>query len=39
MIAAGFDIVQGNTAIVPVMMYDEPLAMKMADMRPLKACM
>lgn len=32
MIAAGFDIVQGNTAIVPVMLYDEPLAMKMADM-------
>lgn len=32
MIAAGFDIVPGNTAIVPVMLYDEPLAMKMADM-------
>lgn len=32
MIAAGFDIVKGNTAIVPVMLYDEPLAMKMADM-------
>lgn len=29
---AGFDIVEGNTAIVPVMLYDEPLAMKMADM-------
>jgi glycine C-acetyltransferase len=32
MIAAGFDIVPGNTAIVPVMLYDEPLAIKMADM-------
>jgi len=32
MIAAGFDIVEGNTAIVPVMLYDAPLAMKMADM-------
>lgn len=32
MIAAGFDIVEGNTAIVPVMLYDEPLAIKMADM-------
>ncbi len=32
MVNAGFDIVQGNTAIVPVMLYDEPLAMKMADM-------
>lgn len=32
MIKAGFDIVEGNTAIVPVMLYDEPLAMKMADM-------
>lgn len=32
MINAGFDIVEGNTAIVPVMLYDEPLAMKMADM-------
>ncbi len=28
---AGFDIVPGNTAIVPVMIYDEPLAVKMAD--------
>ncbi len=33
MIKAGFKIVEGNTAIVPVMLYDEPLAMKMADMR------
>jgi len=32
MLDAGFDIVPGNTAIVPVMLYDEPLAMKMADM-------
>ncbi len=32
MIKAGFDIVEGNTAIVPVMLYDEPLAIKMADM-------
>ncbi len=32
MIAAGFDIVAGNTAIVPVMLYDAPLAIKMADM-------
>ncbi len=32
MIAAGFKIVEGNTAIVPVMLFDEPLAMKMADM-------
>lgn len=28
---AGFDIVRGNTAIVPVMVYDEPLAIKFAD--------
>lgn len=28
---AGFDLVPGNTAIVPVMLYDEPLAIKMAD--------
>jgi glycine C-acetyltransferase len=32
MTKAGFDIVEGNTAIVPVMLYDEPLSMKMADM-------
>ena len=32
MISAGFDIVEGNTAIVPVMLYDEPLAIRMADM-------
>jgi glycine C-acetyltransferase len=32
MIEAGFDIVAGNTAIVPVMLYDAPLAIKMADM-------
>lgn len=30
--AAGFDLVEGNTAIVPVMLYDEPLAVKMADL-------
>ncbi|VAW19539.1 2-amino-3-ketobutyrate coenzyme A ligase [hydrothermal vent metagenome] len=29
--AAGFDIVKGSTAIVPVMIYDEPLAIKFAD--------
>lgn len=28
--AAGFDIVKGNTAIVPVMVYNEPLAIKFA---------
>lgn len=28
---AGFDMVRGNTAIVPVMVYDEPLALKFAD--------
>jgi glycine C-acetyltransferase len=29
--AAGFDLVKGNTAIVPVMIYDEPLAVRVAD--------
>lgn len=29
---AGFALKDGNTAIVPVMLYDEPLALKMADM-------
>ncbi len=29
---AGFDIVPGETAIVPVMLYSEPLAVRMADM-------
>lgn len=29
--AAGFDLVQGDTAIVPVMIYDAPLAVKFAD--------
>ena len=29
--AAGFDLVKGDTAIVPVMVYDEPLAIKFAD--------
>ena len=28
---AGFDLVKGDTAIVPVMVYDEPLAIKFAD--------
>lgn len=28
---AGFDLVRGNTAIVPVMVYNEPLALKFAD--------
>ena len=29
--AAGFDLVKGDTAIVPVMIYDEPLALQFAD--------
>lgn len=29
--AAGFDLVRGDTAIVPVMVYDEPLAIRFAD--------
>ncbi len=29
--AAGFDLVKGDTAIVPVMIYDEPLAIQFAD--------
>lgn len=29
--AAGFDLVNGDTAIVPVMIYDAPLAVKFAD--------
>lgn len=29
---AGFDIVPGSTAIIPVMLYEEPLAVKMAEM-------
>lgn len=29
--AAGFDLVQGDTAIVPVMIYDEPMAIRFAD--------
>ena len=29
--AAGFDLVKGNTAIVPVMVYNEPLAIQFAD--------
>lgn len=28
---AGFDLVKGNTAIIPVMIYDEPLAIRFAD--------
>ena len=32
MVEAGFDIVPGETAIVPVMLYQEPLAVKMANM-------
>ncbi len=31
MTEAGFDIVKGETAIVPVMLYKEPLALQMAD--------
>lgn len=30
--SAGFDITPGDTAIVPVMLYNEPLALKMADL-------
>jgi len=30
--AAGFDLVKGETAIVPVMLYDAPLAVQFADM-------
>ncbi|MFV0506965.1 MAG: glycine C-acetyltransferase [Bacteroidales bacterium] len=29
--ASGFDLVHGNTAIVPVMIYDEPKAIEFAD--------
>ncbi|KAF0237589.1 MAG: hypothetical protein FD181_1827 [Prolixibacteraceae bacterium] len=29
--SAGFDLVKGNTAIVPVMIYDAPLAVKFAN--------
>ncbi len=29
--AAGFDLVKGDTAIVPVMIYDEPMAIRFAD--------
>lgn len=29
---AGFDLVKGNTAIVPVMLYDAPLAVRFANM-------
>ncbi len=32
MTAAGFDIVEGESAIVPVMLYDAKLSQKMADM-------
>ena len=32
MIEAGFDIVAGDSAIVPVMLYDAKLSQKMADM-------
>lgn len=31
MIEAGFDIVKGDTAIVPVMLYDAPKAVEMAN--------
>ncbi len=31
MVTAGFDIVPGDTAIVPVMLYKEPLAVEMAN--------
>lgn len=29
--AAGFDLVKGDTAIIPVMIYDEPMAIRFAD--------
>ncbi|MFO7952468.1 MAG: glycine C-acetyltransferase [Bacillota bacterium] len=32
MLEAGFTLVPGETAIVPVMLYDEPKAMEMADL-------
>lgn len=32
MMAAGFDIIDGDSAIVPVMLYDAKLAQEMADM-------
>lgn len=32
MLEAGFTIIPGETAIVPVMLYSEPLALKMADL-------
>lgn len=32
MLSAGFDIVPGETAIVPVMIYDAPLAVKFANL-------
>ena len=32
MMEAGFDIIDGDSAIVPVMLYDAKLAQKMADM-------
>jgi glycine C-acetyltransferase len=32
MLEAGFTIVPGETAIVPVMLYDEPLALQMAEL-------
>ncbi|MDZ4182466.1 MAG: glycine C-acetyltransferase [Candidatus Cloacimonadaceae bacterium] len=31
MVEAGFDVIFGDTAIVPVMIYSEPLAVQMAD--------
>jgi len=31
MTAVGFEIVKGDTAICPVMLYNEPLAIKFAD--------
>jgi glycine C-acetyltransferase len=30
--AAGFDVLPGNSAIVPIMIYDEPQAIKIADL-------
>lgn len=32
MVSAGFDVLEGETAIIPVMLYQEPLALKMAEM-------
>ncbi|MFA4921525.1 MAG: aminotransferase class I/II-fold pyridoxal phosphate-dependent enzyme, partial [Candidatus Neomarinimicrobiota bacterium] len=30
--SVGFDVIPGNSAIVPIMIYEEPLAIKIADL-------